>query len=47
MEQNATGQLAGLIREYTGIQCQASILKYDGRQLSGEEIAARVKEAAL
>ena len=43
VEQNATGQLAGLIREYTGIECQASVLKYDGRQLSGEEIAARVK----
>lgn len=46
VEQNATGQLAGLIREYTGIQCDASILKYDGRQISGEEIAARVKEAS-
>ena len=46
IEQNATGQLAGLIREYTGIQCDASILKYDGRQISGEEIAARVKEAS-
>jgi 2-oxoglutarate ferredoxin oxidoreductase subunit alpha len=43
VEQNATGQLAGLIREYTGIACQASVLKYDGRQLSGEEIAERVK----
>lgn len=46
VEQNATGQLAGLIREYTGIECQASILKYDGRQLSGEEIADRVKGGA-
>ncbi len=44
VEQNATGQLAGLVREYTGIQCQASILKYDGRQLTGEEIAAKIKE---
>ncbi len=43
VEQNATGQLAGLIREFTGIQCQASILKYDGRQLSGEEIVSRLK----
>lgn len=44
VEQNATGQLAGLIREYTGIECQSGILKYDGRQLTGEEIASRVKE---
>jgi 2-oxoglutarate ferredoxin oxidoreductase subunit alpha len=43
VEQNATGQLAGLIRETTGIKCHASILKYDGRQLSGEEIANRLK----
>ena len=39
VEQNATGQLASLIREKTGIQCTSSILKYDGRQISGEEIA--------
>jgi 2-oxoglutarate/2-oxoacid ferredoxin oxidoreductase subunit alpha len=44
VEQNATGQLAGLVREYAGIACQKSILKYDGRQLAGEEIAARVRE---
>lgn len=42
VEQNYTGQLASLIREVTGIQTDASILKYDGRQLSGEEIARRV-----
>ena len=41
VEQNATGQLAGLIREKTGIVCASSILKYDGRQISGEEIAGR------
>ena len=38
IEQNATGQLAGLIRETTGILCTSGILKYDGRQISGEEI---------
>ena len=38
IEQNGTGQLAGLIRETTGISCTSSILKYDGRQLSGEYI---------
>lgn len=42
VEQNATGQLAGLIREETGIVCTGSILKYDGRQISGEEIADRI-----
>ncbi|MCE5189164.1 MAG: 2-oxoacid:acceptor oxidoreductase subunit alpha [Clostridiaceae bacterium] len=42
VEQNATGQLAGLIREETGIVCTFSILKYDGRQISGEEIVERV-----
>ena len=42
VEQNATGQLASLIREVTGISCTDSILKYDGRQISGEEIVKRV-----
>ncbi|MDD4327689.1 MAG: 2-oxoacid:acceptor oxidoreductase subunit alpha [Eubacteriales bacterium] len=43
VEQNATGQLALLIRERTGIHCNDCILKYDGRQLSGEEIVSRLK----
>ena len=47
VEQNATGQLAGLIREYTGITCHSGILKYDGRQISGEEICSRLKEEVL
>jgi 2-oxoglutarate ferredoxin oxidoreductase subunit alpha len=42
IEQNATGQLKDLIREQTGIACSGCILKYDGRQISGEEIAERV-----
>ena len=42
VEQNATGQLASLIREKTCIFCTSSILKYDGRQISGEEIADRL-----
>ncbi len=47
VEQNATGQLASLIRAETGIVCDTAILKYDGRQISGEEIAERAaKEAA-
>ena len=42
VEQNYTGQLASLVREVTGIKTNASILKYDGRQISGNEIALRV-----
>ena len=42
IEQNATGQFAALIREHTGIVCTASILKYDGRQISAEEIVERL-----
>ncbi len=44
IEQNATGQLASLLREQTGTVCTDSILKYDGRQISGEEIVDRLKE---
>jgi 2-oxoglutarate ferredoxin oxidoreductase subunit alpha len=47
VEQNATGQLASLIREQTGISCDRSILKYDGRQISGEEIESQVLEGGL
>ncbi len=38
IEQNATGQLAELVREKTGIVCDDSLLKYDGRQMSVDEI---------
>jgi len=34
IEQNATGQLASLIRENTGIEFKNNILKYDGRPIS-------------
>ncbi|TCK97779.1 2-oxoglutarate ferredoxin oxidoreductase subunit alpha [Natranaerovirga hydrolytica] len=47
VEQNFTGQLGKLIRQETGIHCQKSILKYDGRQLSGEEIYNRVIKEVL
>lgn len=47
IEQNATGQLADLIREQTGIICTKSILKYDGRQISGEEIAEQMQKEDL
>lgn len=44
VEQNYTGQLAKLIRQETGIKCTDSILKYDGRQISPEELVSRIKE---
>jgi len=45
LEQNATGQLASLIRQHTGLACDHSLLKYDGRQWSKDEvIAALIKE---
>jgi len=47
IEQNATGQLADLIREQTGITCTGSILKYDGRQISGEEIVEKIQKGVL
>lgn len=43
VEQNGTGQLAGIIREYTGITCSSSILKYDGRQITGKQIANEIQ----
>lgn len=42
IEQNATGQLARLIRQETGIACTGSIVKYDGRQIAAEEIVERM-----
>ena len=47
VEQNATGQLAALIREETGILCDGKILRYDGRQISGEEIAEQVRKGEI
>lgn len=42
VEQNATGQLASLIREYTGIEIKEKLLKYDGRPFYPEEILEKV-----
>ena len=42
VEQNATGQLAGIIREYTGITCSRGVLKYDGRQMTGKQIVEEI-----
>lgn len=43
IEQNATGQLASLIRLETGIEIAEKLLKYDGRPWLPEEIIERIK----
>ena len=47
VEQNYTGQLAKLIRQETGIKMDKSILKYDGRQISGYEIYNQLKSEVI
>lgn len=44
VEQNATGQLASLISEVTGLFCTESVLKYDGRAINARDIYSKVKE---
>jgi 2-oxoglutarate ferredoxin oxidoreductase subunit alpha len=46
VEQNFSGQLATLVRAYTGMRADALILKYDGRPMSPEYILARLREVA-
>ncbi|MDF2985983.1 MAG: 2-oxoacid:ferredoxin oxidoreductase subunit alpha [Eubacterium sp.] len=43
VEQNATGQLASIVSEVTGIFCNESILKYDGRPMSSQFIYNKVR----
>jgi 2-oxoglutarate ferredoxin oxidoreductase subunit alpha len=43
VEQNYSGQLATLLRAYTGIKVDALINKYDGRPMSPEYILNRLK----
>ncbi len=43
VEQNTTGQLASLLRQEALINCDYSILKYDGRQLSVDDILNGIK----
>jgi len=47
LEQNSTGQLAGLIKQYAGLICNVSLLKYDGRQWSKDEVLAALKREVL
>ncbi|MDD4540954.1 MAG: 2-oxoacid:acceptor oxidoreductase subunit alpha [Eubacteriales bacterium] len=44
VEQNYSGQLGNLIRRQTGIAMTDSILKYDGRALSPDEIKSQVRK---
>jgi 2-oxoglutarate ferredoxin oxidoreductase subunit alpha len=44
IENNATSQLAGLIKRETGHSLDQSVLKYDGRPFSPQEIYDRVRE---
>jgi 2-oxoglutarate ferredoxin oxidoreductase subunit alpha len=43
VENNYTGQMAGLIRRETGIHVDEQILKYDGRPISPEFILRGLK----
>lgn len=44
VENNASGQLAGLIRRQTGIKPDASILKFDGRPFDIDTLREEIKE---
>lgn len=44
VENNATGQLARLLRMETGIEIEKLILKFDGRPFSAEELSIRIEE---
>ena len=47
IEGNATAQLAGLIRRETGYEADNTILKFDGRPFSPEEIVGRLRKEVL
>jgi len=44
IENNATGQLAHLIRAETGIKVSGTILKFDGRPFSPDYIVRELKK---
>lgn len=44
VEQNASGQLASIVSEVTGIFCNSSILKFDGRPMSSQYICNEVRK---
>jgi 2-oxoglutarate ferredoxin oxidoreductase subunit alpha len=43
VEMNYSGQLAGVIREKTGIQIEDRILKYNGRPMTSDEVYLAIK----
>jgi len=47
IENNATGQLANLIRTETGIKVNGNILKFDGRPFSPEYIVRELKKGVI
>ena len=47
VENNATGQLARLIRRETGLKVSGTILKFDGRPFSPAGIARETKKEAI
>lgn len=47
IEQNATGQLALLVSQELLVKCDHSLLKYDGRQWSKDEIISELKKVVL
>ena len=46
VENNYTGQFAGVLKERTGISVSDSLLKYDGRPFYPEEIVEKVRDMA-
>src|SRR5260370_35891901 len=44
IENNYSGQIAGLIRERTGIAVDNKVLKFDGRPFSQNEVYESVKD---
>jgi len=45
VEMNYSGQLAGIVREKTGILIQDLVLKYNGRPMSSDEVYDAIKSA--
>jgi 2-oxoglutarate ferredoxin oxidoreductase subunit alpha len=45
VEMSYSGQLAGIIREKTGIQIEDLILKYNGRPMTSDEVYLAIKNA--
>ncbi len=43
VEMNYSGQLAGIVREKTGIQIEDLILKYNGRPITSDEVYLAIK----